>query len=158
MDIDTFLKSVSTQDLRLPTINSEPHLARAPAKIDAIFHLPLLALVTMVIARRTPFQTVILGRCVSLLLVEHFGALRRSEHGLQTSLTLRRRCADSLAFLEATGLVTVSGDNERVVEVTKAGKAQIDSAVRNANDLGLLLRQLQISQERVKARIGKNEY
>jgi hypothetical protein len=36
------------------------------------------------------------------------GALRRSPHGIETSLTLRRRCADALAFLEAAKLAVVS--------------------------------------------------
>lgn len=157
MDINTFLDSVSTLGLQLPPIRPGPPLGRAPEKTDAIFHLPLLALVTMIIARRMPFQTIILGRCVAMLLVEHFSALRRSEHGLETSLTLRRRCADSLAFLEAAQLVTVSADHKRVVELTKAGKTHIDRAARNSNDLGLLIRQLQICQERAKARIGNNE-
>jgi len=157
MDIETFQNSISTMSLRLPAIRSGPPPGRAPEKIDAIFHLPLLALVTMVIARRMPFPTIILGRCVAMLLVEHFSALRRSDHGLETSLTLRRRCADSLAFLEAAELVTVSADDKRIVELTKAGKTHFDRAARHSNDLGLLIRQLQICQERAKARIGNNE-
>jgi hypothetical protein len=111
----------------------------------------------MVIARRTPFQTVELGRSVAMLLIEHFGALRRLEHGLDTSLTLRRRCADSLAFLEAAGLVMVSTDQRRVIELTLAGRTHIDRAARDVSDLGLLIRQLRISQERVRARIGSDE-
>src|SRR3954464_1628095 len=110
MNVDAFLESVSEKDLKLRSQDGAALRARAPETIDALFHLPLLALAIMVIARRTPFQTVALGRNVAMLLVEHFTALRRSPHGLQTSLTLRRRCADALALLEAAGLVTVSSD------------------------------------------------
>jgi hypothetical protein len=101
-----------------------------------------------------PFRTVFLGRSVSMLLVEHFTALRNASHGLETSVTLRRRCADALAFLEAAGLVTVSQDNQRIVTLTQAGKNHIDHAARDNTDLGLLVRRLRISQERVMARIG----
>lgn len=154
MDVDAFLESVSAAGLRLPSSGPGAPPGRAPETMDALFHLPLLALAAMVIARRTPFRTIVLGRSVAMLLVEHFGGLRHSRHGLETSLTLRRRCADALAFLEAAGLVTVSQDRQRVVTLTQAGKTHIDRSGRDASDLGLLIRQLRINQERVKARIG----
>ena len=52
-----------------------PHAAppgRAPETMDALFHLPLLALAVMVIARRKPSGPSALGRNVAMLLVEHF--------------------------------------------------------------------------------------
>jgi len=122
--------------------------------MDALFHLPLLALASMVIARRTPFRTALLGRNVTILLLEHFAALRHSPHGLETSLTLRRRCADALAFLEAAGLAMISQDRQRLVTLTPAGKNQLDRTARDATDLGLLVRQLRMNQERVMARTG----
>ncbi len=153
MDVDAFLQRVSSADIRLPAPDANTP-GRAPETMDALFHLPLLALGAMIIARRTPFRTAVLGRSVAMLLVEHFGALRHSPHGLETSLTLRRRCADALAFLEAAGLVMVSEDRQRNVTLTPAGKNHIDRAARDATDLGLLIRQLRTNQERVTARIG----
>jgi hypothetical protein len=153
MDVDAFLKSVSESGLRLPAgVSKAP--GRAPETMDALFHLPLLALAVMIILRRTPFQTFALGRKVALLLVENFKALSGSQHELETSLTLMRRCADALAFLEAAGLVTISQDRRRVITLTPEGKNHIDRAGRASNDLGLLIRQLRINQERVNARIG----
>ena len=157
MDVDAFLERVSAASLRLSAASVGTMPERAPETMDALFHLPLLALAVMVIARRTPFRTVVLGRSVAMLLVEHFAALHRSPHGLETSLTLRRRCADALAFLEAARLVTVSPDRQRIVTLTDAGKKHIDRSGRDATDLGLLVRQLLITQERVKARIGNDE-
>lgn len=154
MDVDTFLETVVDTGMRLPAVPANKAARRAPETVDALFHLPLLALAVMVIARRTPFPTVHLGRKVTLLLVEHFGAFRHSPHGLDTSLTLRRRCADALAFLEAAGLTTVSGDDHRIVTLTDEGRAHIDRAARDATDLGLFVRQLRTNQERVLARIG----
>jgi hypothetical protein len=73
---------------------------------------------------------------------------------LETSLTLRRRCADALALLEAAGLVLVSPDRLRAVTLSDDGKAHLDRAARNSTDLGLLVRQLKVTQDRVIARIG----
>src|ERR1700721_320638 len=122
--------------------------------MDGLFHLPLLALPAVGIARATSFPTFSLGRRVAMLLIEHFAALRGANHVLETSVTLRRRCADALAFLEAAKLVSISGDHRRNVSLTEAGKKQLDAAGRDASDLGLLVRQLRTSQERLKARIG----
>lgn len=157
MNVDAFLRSVSEKNLRLHPDDANALRARAPETIDALFHLPLLALAVMVIARRTPFQTVATGRRVALLLTEHFTALRRSPHGLKTSLTLRRRCADALALLEAAGLVSVSSDARREVALSTSAKQHLDKISRDRSELGLFARQLRANQERVKARIGEQE-
>jgi hypothetical protein len=154
MDVDAFLKTVAESGVRLPAAGLDATPGRAPERIDALFHLPLLALAIMIIARRTPFQTLVLGRNVALLLVEHFSALRHSPHGLETSLTLRRRCADALAFLEAAGLVAVSQDRQRIITLTPPGKNHLDRAARDATDLGLFVRRLWINLERVTSRLG----
>jgi hypothetical protein len=157
MDVDAFLESVSASGVRLTAASIGGLRARAPETMDALFDLPLLALAVMVIARRTPFRTVALGRNIAMLLVEHFSALRRSPHGLETSLTLRRRCAEALAFLEAAKLAAVSPDSRREVTLTQQGKHHLDRGAREANDLGLLIRELARNQERVKARVGNDE-
>ena len=154
MNVDAFLESVSEKDLKLRPQDAEALRARAPETIDALFHLPLLAFAVMVIARRTPFQTVAMGRSVAILLTEHFSAMRRSPHGLQTSLTLRRRCADALAFLEAAGLVTISADARRDVALSVSGKQHLDRMSRDGTELGLFVRQLRVSQERARTRMG----
>src|SRR5689334_12995812 len=152
MDVDTFLENISDQRIGLPA--AQGFQRRPPETMDALFHLPLLALAIMVIARKTPFETSLLGRKVAALLVEQFTALQRSSHALETSLTLCRRCADALAFLEAVGLVTVSHDRRRIVTLTPAGKTHIDRASKDGTDLGLLVRQLRIREDRAKARVG----
>ena len=113
------------------------HRGRAPEKIDALFHLPLLALAVLVIARGKPFRTTVLGWNVALLLTEHFTALKCTPHALETSLTLRRRCADALAFLEAAGLVVVSHGSPARVTLSDDGKSHLDRAARDSTDLGL---------------------
>jgi hypothetical protein len=153
MNVDAFLERISERNLSLPATR-ESTTGRAPEKVDALFHLPLLALAVMVIARRKPFRTTVMGSNVALLLTEHFTALKHTPHALETSLTLRRRCADALAFLEAARLVVVSPDRLRTVTLSGEGKSSLDRAARDATDLGLLVRQLKVTQDRVIARIG----
>ena len=153
MNVDAFLKRISERNLSLPA-SRETTAARPPEKGDALFHLPLLAVALMIIARRKPFRTTVLGSNVALLLTEHFTALKHTPHALETSLTLRRRCADALAFLEAAGLVAVSPDRLRTVTLSSEGKSNLDRATRDATDLGLLVRQLRVTHDRVIARIG----
>lgn len=153
MDVDSFLQRVSEHNIHLPAA-SESTTGSAPECIDALFHLPLLALAILVIARRKPFRTTVLGWEVSRLLTERFAALKKAPHALEASLALRRRCADALAFLEAAGLVLVSQDHLRTVTLSVDGKAHLDHATRESTDLGLLVRQLKVSEDRVIARNG----
>lgn len=155
MGVDAFLKSITESGARLTVPPIDVSKGRAPEAVDALFHLPLLALATMVIARRNPLHTTVLGRSIGLLLVAHFTALHRSASVLEMSVTLRRRCADSLAFLEAAALVSVSeSQSQRLVSLTPEGKKHIDRASRDAGDLGLLVRRLRSSHARMIARSG----
>lgn len=153
MNVDAFLERISERGHSLPA-TPESTVARAPERVDALFHLPLLALAIMIIARRQPFRTAVVGSYVALLFTEHFTGLKHTPHALETSLTLRRRCADALAFLEAARLVAVSPDRLRNVTLSSEGKSGLDRAARDSNDLGLLVRQLKITQERVVASVG----
>lgn len=157
MDVESFLKKLSAADLRLSTTEDRLPSRSSPETIDALFHLPLIALVVMVIATQANISTASFGRKVAVLLVEHFSALGRSPHGLETSLTLRRRCADALAYLEAAKLVTVSNDPTRDITLTQVGKNRLEVASRDAGDLGFLIRQLRINQRRAMARSGRDE-
>jgi hypothetical protein len=155
MNIDEFLEQVSSTDIRLSTGKAEAPTPCAPETMDALFHIPLLAIAIMVIARKESFRTAVLGTRVAMLLVEQFAALRRMPHGLGTSLTLRRRCAEALAFLESAGMVSISQTGERNVSLAQTGKEHVDRGSRDNGDLGLLVRQLRINQERVRARVGE---
>jgi hypothetical protein len=154
MDVDAFLELVTPTDIRLSVPSHDVPRVRPPEMADALFHLPLLALAIMVIARRATFRTVALGRTVAALLVEHFSALRTSAPGLETSVTLCRRCADALAFLEAAGLTAVTDDTLRYVSLTPSGKSNLDLALRDATDLGTFVRQLRRSHDRALVRFG----
>jgi hypothetical protein len=154
MSVDEFLASTVSSEVRLRVDGATAVRQGAPETADALFHLPLIALAIMVIARHSPFATTALGRNVAMLLVERYSSLDRSAHLLETSITLRRRCAEGLAFLEAVSLIQVSQDRRRIVSLTAQGKSHLDRSGRESSDLGLLIRQLRTSQERVKARVG----
>jgi hypothetical protein len=154
-DLEQFAERAGHLQLRLPGGDSYAEAATgAPEAVDALFHLPLLALAIMSIARTEPLQTANLGRRIAALLVEHFVALRHSAHAMDTSLTLRRRCVSALVLLEIVGLVTVSHDRWRFIELTPNGKKSLDAARQQADDLGLLARGLRIAQDKSAARIG----
>jgi hypothetical protein len=155
MDINEFLEQVRgapPAKLEVPTTDLTP--SRAPGELDALFELPLLALSALIIAQNHPFKTNALGRNVAALLVEHFSALQGAPRLLENSLTLRRRCAEALAFLEAARLVSVSPGRERFVTVTTAGSTLLRDARRDTTDLGLLTRRLRGSQVRSSGRHG----
>ena len=154
-DLELFTERAGSMRLRVTAGEAYTRATtEAPETVDALFHLPLLALAIMTIARRERFQTVNLGRRVAALLVEQFSALRNSAHAMDTSLTLRRRCVSALVLLEIVGLVTISRDRWRFIELTPAGKKSLDDARRAADDLGLLVRGLRIAQDRSSARLG----
>ena len=50
--------------------------------------------------------------------------------------------------------MAVSPDRLRTVTLSSTGKSNFDRATRDATDLGLLVRQLRVTQDRVIARIG----
>lgn len=155
MNVDDFLTSVQDPTLRI-TLADDRRVRLAPESVDALFHMPLLALSILVRARKRPFRTIHLGRIVSNALTDLFVALRRSPHGLETSLTLRRRCSDALAFLESARLVSITEDESRIITLTEAGRTHLDRSLRDTTDLGLLVRRLGTALDRGTARNGKN--
>jgi hypothetical protein len=155
MNVDEFLASVEDQTLHLP-LSDDGRERSAPETVDALFYMPLLALTILVTARRKSFRTMHMGRIVSSVLTDLFTSLRRSTQGLETSLTLRRRCAEALAFLESTRLVEVSDDEKRFIVLTDAGRAHLLKSFRDTTDLGLLMRRLGTALDRGTAREGRD--
>ena len=152
MDLDVLLEQIGDADIRFPLPAGRIPDTRAPEDVDALFHLPLLALAIMTAARHRPFRTVDLGQTVARLLVERFTALRDTPGTLEHSVTMRRRLVDALVFLEAAGLVNVSLDDDREISLSDGGKTRLDRARRTLGDMGLLLRQLRTAQERATVR------
>jgi hypothetical protein len=155
MNVDEFLASVDNPTLRI-ALSDDGRGRSAPETLDALFYMPLLALTILVSARKRSFRTMYMGRIVSSVLTDLFIALRRSTEGLETSLTLRRRCAEALAFLESAQLVTVSDDDKRFVVLTESGNSHLARSLRDTTDLGLLMRRLGTALDRGTAREGRD--
>lgn len=152
-DLDDFIALVSGKNVRLH-VESVGAPLRIPGKVDAIFHLPLLSVAIIVAVKMGQVHSFSVGRCVARLLVEHFGQLRTASNILEWSITLRRRCAEALAFLEATSLVRFD-ETSRRIDLSAEGKALLARGLRNRNDVGQLVRGLVRSQSRVIQRGGQ---
>lgn len=111
---------------------------------ESLFHTPLLALTILVICRlkKDQFATADLTTWTLGTLSNHFKALQISRSRLQWSVSLRRRNADALVFLENLSLVKVEGDSSRILKITDEGRSLIGKASRQPDERGLLVRQL----------------
>ena len=154
MDLDALLERVANADIRFPVPDGRVAETSAPETVDALFHLPLLALAIMTAARHKPFPTVALGRTVARLLVARFAALRDTPTILERSVTMRRRAVEALVFLESAGLVAVSRDDRREISLTDAGKTRLDRARRAQDERGFVLKQLRSAHDRAVATQG----
>lgn len=156
MNVDEFLLAVGSHDLQIRADGSSTLMLRPPESIDTLFHIPLLALTLMTLLYGHELPSASMGRNVASVLTEHFITLKKTPHALETSITLRRRCADALVFLEAVGLVSVADEQTRMLNLTEAGRERVSSSLRDTTDLGLLARQLRIARDRAAARTGSD--
>jgi hypothetical protein len=152
--LDTFAQLIEGKDLRLRVHPDTFPETRRPAKTDALFHLPLLALCILVITKLEELTTEQTGRRVAHLLIEHFRSLRNLQT-LDWSMTLRRRCAEALTFLEAARLIDVHDAEVRRVTLTAGGKQALARGLRDESDVGQLARGLVRAQSRVTSRLGE---
>ena len=155
MRLDEFLGQLNNDDIRLPQRPSATEIPVLPPRTDALFHIPLLSLAIMVVARHHEFRVATSGNEVANLLTEHFSELREVHRTLSSSFTLRRRCAEALVFLEFFGLIGVSSTDDRSVSLTQKGKEFINRGRReDRSDTGILVRGLIWSQHRAELRRG----
>lgn len=153
-ELDSFANLIAGQGLRLPIQDGRVALTRRPGRADALFHLPLLSLSILVISRHANISTDQVGRRVARLLIEHFKKLR-DVGTLEWSITLRRRCAEALTFLEASRIVEISVTEPRHVVVTALGKGIFARGLRDESDVGALCRGLVRASSRARARAGE---
>jgi hypothetical protein len=125
-------------------LNADALAKAAGATVDGLFYTPLLALTILVIARakKSGLPTTDMATWALGTLVKHFDALRFARGRIQWSVLLRRRCADALVFLEEAGLAGVAETPTRVIHPTLNGREFINKLSRNADEVGVLVRQL----------------
>ncbi len=107
---------------------------------DALFHVPLLALCILMVARtRTKaLLTADVGAWVGATLTRHFSRKNSSNSKLAWSFPHRRRCAEALVFLEDLQLVVVEGSAERSLKLTQKGTETVRTFLSRPDDVGAL--------------------
>ena len=124
----------------------------AGAAGDGLFHIPLLALTILIVARgrKGGIPTADVGTWTLTTLTKHFESLKLSRHRIRWSVPLRRRCADALVFLENVGLIAVKEAPSRTLHMSLNGRTFIAKASRTGDELGLLVRQLDRAHKAVE--------
>ncbi len=152
MSFDDWIKSPESEKVRLKILvaTDEERVSGA----DTLLHVPLLALTLLAVAQylRGEFRTAEISAWAAAVLSERAFGDRRSFKRYAWSVELRARCADALVFLEAAGLVAVTGDGpERWIELSDRGRSFVEftrGAPRSANLLEQLSRACRAAHSR----------
>lgn len=119
---------------------------------DGVFHVPLLALCILIIARskKVDLWTADLAAWTGATLGRHFAGSPGTQRKLEWSLQHRKRCADALVFLENVQLVSVQETPQRTVRCTARGLEFVRTILRRTDEVGVLLRGLDRSHREVE--------
>jgi hypothetical protein len=142
--LDDFIVVATAEQVQL-RVNTEALSRASETYVDGIFHVPLLALTILVIARerRAGLATTDLATWTIGTLVRHFDALQLARGRIQWSVVLRRRCADALVFLEDVGLAGVHEAPSRTVHISANGRDLLRKLSHRADEVGVLVRQIE---------------
>lgn len=106
---------------------------------EALFHLPLIAIAVLMIARsRTKPSVGEIGQIIGDCFEGALAGFRGSAQNLGWSASLRVRTVQALSFLEMSGLVVVEMPNRTIV-ATDLGKRVLDKALAGGSDLAVTL-------------------
>ena len=149
--LDQFTEEARKASLHL-RVDPE-HLSRvARMGSDGLFHVPVLALCILIVARgkNGALATADLAAWTGATLGRHFSSIEAAHRKLEWSLQHRRRCADALVFLENVKLVVVQETPGRSVRCTPDGLAFVGSLLRRVDEIGLFCRGLDRSYRAVE--------
>jgi len=148
MDYKSFFKAVRKNNVELRFDNPrEVHPARLSN--EALFHLPLLAITILLLAkdRRKPRVDEI-GQLIGKCFERTFTGFKGSSQHLGWSANLQVRTVRALTFLETTGLVEVDKTKDRIL-ISRKGRPVIDRALQQDSDLSYALRALERSYRNI---------
>ncbi|WP_431635287.1 hypothetical protein ACQVBX_15855 [Dyella sp. KULCS107] len=123
-----------------------------PARLsnEAMFHLPLIAITVLMIAKgRVKPAVDEIGQLIGECFEQTFPGFRGSAQHLGWSASLRVRTVQALTFLEQAGLVEVDGLNKKI-SATKAGRSVIDRAVAIGGELAANLIAMERSYRNIR--------
>ncbi|MYM65616.1 hypothetical protein GTP45_02055 [Pseudoduganella sp. FT55W] len=141
MNFDSFFAQYSDHELE----GAVPQKGGAKGELtnDALFQLPLIALIILVLAkdRRKP-KVQEIGQFVGETIELTMSGFKGSSHQLGWSAGMRIRTVNALRFLDAAGLVNVLNDHGRV-SISELGKKVLLRATEaQADDLAYNLAQI----------------
>ena len=113
-----------------------------PLTNDALFHLPLIAICVLTVAKDQDSKVSAgqMGRLVGLLIENTISGFKGSSQLLGWSSTLRYRTAEAISFLEQVKLIEVSKD--RKITITEDGNKFLLNVRREESELGVAVRAL----------------
>ncbi len=136
------------------------HLRIDPEQLDraaragggGLFHVPLLALCILVVARakKGELATADLVAWTGATLSRYFSGIQAARRKLEWSLQHRRRCADALVFLENVRLINVQETPHRTVHCSHQGLDFARKLLRQPDEVGVLVRGLDRSYRAVE--------
>ena len=151
--LDEFSAAVGDATFRL-RIDSENLDRIARAGGAGLFHIPLLALCILVMARHkhASLPTADLAAWTGATLSSFFSGAHGARRKLEWSLEHRRRCADALVFLENVNLVSVQEVPARVVQCTEKGTECVRRLLHEPDEVGTLIRGIDRAHRAVQHR------
>ncbi|MDR6495653.1 hypothetical protein J2797_005577 [Paraburkholderia terricola] len=142
MNLEEFFESVEARNIAVP-VTRDKHLRPYHLSNEALFHIPLIAMVLLVLAkdRRKP-AVAELGQLVGECLSATIAGFKGDALDLGWSANLRVRTVKALAFLEIAGLVRVDNRKSKL-QITELGEKVVSTAARGDDHLAIKLAQVQ---------------
>lgn len=150
MNYDEFFAEAASTGLRFAAEQQTPE-STALLSNEALFQLPLLGMVIMVLAKgqRKPMPEE-LGQLVGECLERTVAGFKESPQGIGWSANLRIRTVKALTFLEAAALVTVEPRRKRIA-LNELGRKVLDRVLGEQSELALALATVERSYENIAA-------
>jgi hypothetical protein len=148
---DEFAQEAQRIDLRL-RVNPERLDEIAKVSGEGLFHVPILALSILLIARarKKSFATADVAVWTAATLSRHFSRLAGVRSKMEWSVPHRKRCAEALMFLEGAQLIRVEDVSPRYVECTPIGVTFVRDLLARSDEIGFLTKRLERSYRGVE--------
>ena len=150
MNYEEFFALAESHGLRVTPSQSLPE-GSIYLSNEALFQLPLLAMVIMILAKgqRKPVPEE-LGQLVGECIERAVAGFKGSPQGIGWSANLRIRTVKALTFLETAGLVSVN-PRRRVITLSEMGRKVIERVFESDNSLALALATIERSYHNIAA-------
>lgn len=134
MNFESFFDGMKQAPVKV-VIDREVHAVRASLDNEALFQLPFICMVILVISKgkRKPLVSQ-LGQLVGECLEKSIPSFKGSSQHLGWSANLRVRTVKALSFLELANLVIINNQNGRM-QLSELGKKVIQRALDGQDDL-----------------------